>query len=312
MKLQRPKISPNIDADLAIGVIDRNVGALTEVQNSVKTTFVFNGMHERTAKGDELVTTVTSTTKRNTIKYQLKRDSIYHILPEYLFHPLDRYAGTEGDKEAFLEKRTAQKKIEEEAKEYFYPFDKVLNDLRIKYQTYLNDSILNNERFIIDFIIGDDAVDKNNPFIRACLPYLLYLRGSRGSDALLTLALKMTFGAQMTGYAVRLMERPVDIDAGSCHMSLDGCIDDLFCGNQYVDWTEVITIGYQTSIASSEDIDRINKELTDFMHFFRRRFLSDSQDIEITFGDYRKIPVLSDNSADGPLFLNYNTQLLVS
>ena len=144
------------------------------------------------------------------------------------------------------------------------------------------------------------------------MPYLLYLRGSRGSDALLTLALKMTFGAQMTGYAVRLMERPVDIDAGSCHMSLDGCIDDLFCGNQYVDWTEVITIGYQTSIASSEDIDRINKELTDFMHFFRRRFLSDSQDIEITFGDYRKIPVLSDNSADGPLFLNYNTQLLVS
>lgn len=312
MKIQRPKFSQNIDADMAVGVIDRNIGALTSVEAPVYTSFDFSGVHERTAKGDALSVNVSSTTKRNVIKYQLKRDSLYHILPEYLFHPLDRYADTEGDKEVFLEKRAAQKKIEAEAKEYFYPYDKILNDLRIGFQNYLNDKILDKEAFIIDFIIENENVNKENPFIKTCLPNIMPLRANRGSSGLLLLALKMTFGNGLQSLDKHFVEYPVPINSDSCHICLDGTIDDLFCGEKFMDWTEVISIKYQTRISSSEEINRTTKSIEEFCLFFKRWFLSDNQMIEIEFGDYGKTPVISDNIADGFLYLNYNTQLLVS
>ena len=312
MKIQRPKFNQNIDADIAVGVIDRNIAALTGIDAPIETSFDFSGVHERTAKGDALGVNVSSTARRNLIRYQLKRDSLYHILPEYLFHPLDRYADTDGNKEAFLAKRAAQKKIEAEAKEYFYPYDKVLNDLRIGFQNHLNDKILDKETFIIDFIIENENVNKENPFIRACLPNIMLLRSERGSSSLLSLALKMTFGSGLVSYSKRFVELPVSIEQDSCHICLDGTIDDLFCGEKFFDWTEVISIRYQTPISSLEEIKRLTGFLEEFKSFFKRWFLNDSQTIEIEFGDYGKVPVISDNAADGPLFLNYNTQLLVS
>ena len=312
MKIQRPKFSQNIDADIAVGVIDRNIEILTEVVAPIVTSFDFNGVHERTAKGDALSVNVTSTAKRNTIKYKLKRDSLYHILPEYLFHPLDRYADTDGDKEIFLEKRAAQKKIEAEAKEYFYPYDKTLNDLRIGFQAHLNDKILDKETFIVDFIMGNEDFNKENPFIKACLPNVMLLRANRGSSSLLSLALKMTFGNGLRTFHSRFVEYPVRIDSDSCHICLDGTIDDLFCGEIFMDWIEIISIRYQTHISSSEEIRKITTAIEEFCSFFKRWFLNDNQMIEIEFGDYERIPVINDNIADGFLYLNYNTQLLVS
>lgn len=312
MKIQRPKFNQNIDADIAVGVIDRNIKPLTEVVSSIGTSFDFSGTHERTAKGDALSVNVTSTAKRNTIKYQLKRDSLYHILPEYLFHPLDRYADTDGDKEVFLEKRAAQKKIEAEAKEYFYPYDKILNDLRIGFQNHLNDKILDKEAFIVDFIVDNEHVNKENTFIKACLPNVMLLRANRGSASLLSLALKMTFGNGLRSFESRFVEYPVRIDSDFCHICLDGTINDLFCGEKFMEWIEILSIKYQTRISSSEEIKTITKSIEEFRLFFKRWFLNDNQMIEIEFGDYDRKPIISDNVADGFLYLNYNTQLLVS
>ena len=312
MKIQRPKFSPNIDADIAIGVIDRNFRALIDSNASLETSFVFNGVHERTAKGDEVSLTVTSTSKRSAIKYHLKRDSLYHILLEYLFHPLDRYADSDGDKDVFLEKRAAQKRIESDAKEYFYPYDKILNDIRIRFQQYLNDKILDNETFIIDFIIENENINKDNPFIRACLPSILLLRSNRGSESLITLALKKTFGHNLCELNRQHIEYTISIEPDSCHICLNDSIDDLFCGDSFMDWIELISIRFQTKILSEIEIDRLNRELREFESFFKYWFLGDSQMIKIEFGDYEKQPLISDDVADGLLFLNYNAQLLIS
>lgn len=312
MKIQRPKFNQNIDADIAIGVIDHNMEALTEGGASIMSSFDFCGVHERTAKGDALSVNVFSTARRNAIRYLLKRNSLYHILPEYLFHPLDRYADTDGNKEVFLQKRVAQKKIEAEAKEYFYPYDRILNDLRIGFQNHLNDTILDKEAFIIDFIIENENVNKDNPFIKACLPNIILLRANRGSSSLLSLALKMTFGNGLQSFDKRYIEYPVRIEPDSCHICFDETIDDLFCGEIFMDWIEIISIRYQSDISSSEEIEYLTKSIEEFSLFFKHWFLNDKQMIEIGFGDYRKLPVISDNVAEGFLFLNYNTQLLVS
>lgn len=313
MKLRRPSFPQNLDADLIIPVLHRNIDSVCpypEIQ--FKESYVFCGSHERTAKGDDLSINVSSTSKKFSLRYNLKRDSIYHILPEYLFHPLDRYAGTDGDKEKFIEKRAAQKKIETEAKEYFHPFDRILNDIRIRFQNHLNDKVLDNDSFIIDFIIENGNVNKENPFIKACLPCLMFLRANRGTPGLITFALKTTFRSNLHAYDRRFMEHPVAIEPDSCHISLDGTVDDLFCGNEFMDWIELISVRCQTTVSSQDEIEMTANNIKEFESFFKHWFLNDSQMIEIEFGDYGKLPVVSDNMADGFLFLNYNTQLLVS
>lgn len=312
MKLQRPKLTPFIDADLAIGVINRNIEALTCLSAPVNTGFVYCGTHERTAKGDEMTISVASSAKRNAITYRLKRDSLYHILPEDLFHPLDRYANCDGDKETFLENRTAQKEIERDALEYFHPFDTVLTHLRVRFQECLNSYILGNERFIIDFITENESIDKNNTYIKSALPYILRLRADRGSKALIILLVNAVFGSGLVDFSCRYMEIPIEIDPISCHITLDGEIDSLFCGETIMNWIEVFEIKFQLELKTHEEIEQTTHDIKDFIKFIGRWFLSDRQTVNITFGDFSKDPVISDNSIEGGLFLNYNTQLLVS
>ncbi len=313
MKLRRPALPSDLDADLSVAVIGGNIRALlSDSEIPLKESYIFNGMHERTVKGDDLIVSVASSSKRHQLKYSLNRDSLYHILPEYLFHPLDRYADTEGDKEEFLRQREAQKQVEADAKEYFYIYDRTFNDLRIAFQHHLNDNLLDNEAFIIDFLTENEDVNRNNPFISASLPNILSLRANRGSKALVNIALKATFGQNLVELKRAFREIPVPIDSDDCHISLDDTIDDLFCGNEFTDWVEVITVRYQTEILSPQDIARITEELKGFTVFFKRWFLAGNQELRVEFGDYGKTPVIAAGSGDGQLFLNYNTQLLVS
>lgn len=312
MKLQKPKLMPSIDADLAIGVINRNIEALKEPDAPIQTGFVYCGVHERTAKGDEMTLSFASSAKRTSITYNLKRDSLYHILPEYIFHPLDRYANCEGDKDSFLEKRTVQKEIEKNALEYFQPFDIALTRLRVRFQDFLNASVLNNDSFVTNFILENEDIDKDNEYIRRCIPYILYLRDNRGSKALIALVINAIFGSNLVDFSYENIELPIEIDSSLCHITLDDSIDTLFCGESIVDQVEIIRIRHQVELKSIDDIMRTSNDIDGFSQFFTKWFLSDSQAIDIIFGDFTKEPVISENTIDGELLLNYNTQLLVS
>lgn len=171
IKLRRPSLPADIDADLSIAVIDSNIRSIiSETELPVKELYVFNGVHERTAKGDNLLVSASTSTKRHQLKYLLRRDSLYHILPEYLFHPLDRYTDTDGDKEEFIKRRKVQKDVESDALKYFYPFDKSFQLLRTSFQDKLNIEILNNNLFIVDFITEGYNINKNNEFIKGAYP----------------------------------------------------------------------------------------------------------------------------------------------
>ena len=87
MKLSKPNILKELDADVALSVVIPHINTISDG----KTNFVydFQGVSERTALGDNLNVTIKN--KQNIssdVRFALKRDSLYHILPEYLFHPL--------------------------------------------------------------------------------------------------------------------------------------------------------------------------------------------------------------------------------
>lgn len=311
MKLRRSTIPVDIDSDLSIAVIDNNMRSLiSEFEIPIKELYAFNGVHERTAKGDNLLVSAFTSTKRHQLKYSLKRDSIYHILPEYLFHPLDRYADTDGDKEEFVKRRKAQKDIESDALEYFYPFDKSFQLLRTSFQNKLNDEILNNNLFIVDFITEGYNINKNNLFIKGAYSCILWLRNNRGVKKLLEVAIKYAFHDSINSYNLLSYEQSSPIDADTCHISLDGEIDDLFCGPKYFYLEESINVEYQTEIISEAQIQQLTAEIREFEEFFNAWFLTQNQTIKVEFGDYNKQPIMNVGTSNDDLFLGYNTQLI--
>ncbi len=311
MKLRRISLPPDIDSDLSIAVIDSNISSvLSETEVPIKESFVFNGVHERTAKGDNLIVSTTSSAKRHQIKYALKRDSLYHILPEYLFHPLDRYADTDGDKEEFLKRHKAQIEIEEEALGYFYPFDREFQHLRTKFQEKLNHEILNNNLFIVDFITDGFKVNKNNTFIMNVYPYIVWLRNNRGVHKLIEVAIKYAFKNSLNSFMTISEEIPNLIDTDTCHTSLDGEINNLFCGPEYYHLEERIYVEYQTPITSEKVITDLADAITEFTDFFKSWFLSQNQSLKVRLGDYKKRPIMDVGTTDNDLYLGYNTQLI--
>lgn len=311
MKLQRPDIPIGIDADLVIAVTSAHLEAISKETNiSLHSTYVYKGVHERTAKGDDLVVALQPSAKKTTVRYLLKRDSLYHILPEYLFHPLDRYANCDGDEEEFRKCRKAQKEMEENALRYFYPCDKVLQEERSSFQSFLNDRVLRNNTFIVDFITEGHRVNRKNRFINNVYPCIKWLRAYRGVKRVIEVALRFAFGNSIAKYEVKFEEVRIPMDSKTCHYYLNETIDDLFCGNSYTDKGECICLAYQTLIMSQRQIEILQRDMDEFREFFQLWFLGLHQHLIITFGDYKKAAVMWVGTSDNDLYLNYNTQLI--
>lgn len=311
MKLKRPILPQDIDADLAIAVTERNVESAFRATNvPLKIAYAFKGVHERTAKGDLVQISATTSARRHLLKYAVKRDSLYHILPEYLFHPLDRYADTEGNKEAFMQKRAAQQQVEKDALEYFHPFDVIFQRLRTRFQHKLNDEVVSHNTFVADFIIGGHDENIRNEFISRCLPCLEWLRAHRGNPKMEEVALKFALNDNMVSFHRTFEERWQTIDSSSVHMSLDGTLDNLFAGDRFCASVYTIEVKYQTIIPSESRIQQLKGDVAEFEEFFQKWFLPIGSRLHIDFGDFKKAPVLCVGTPDNDLYMNYNTQLL--
>ena len=313
MKLQRPDMPTGIDADLSIAIISPHLETVSkEMNTSLCSTYVYKGVHERTAKGDDLLIFLQASTKKLTVRYQLKRDSLYHILPEYLFHPLDRYANCGGKekKEEFKECRKAQKEMEENALRYFYPCDKVLQEERTAFQSFLNERVLRNNTFIVDFITEGHRMNRKNRYINGVYPCIQWLRVYRGVKRVIEVALRFAFSNNIAKYELRIGEVKIPMDTEVCHCRLDGTIDDLFCGDTYTDAEELINVSYQTPIMSQKQIEILRRDIDEFKEFFQLWFLGLHQHLTISFGDYTKAAVMFIGTSDNDLYLNYNTQLI--
>lgn len=311
MKLARPVLPAGIDADLAITVATEQVASIAREQHAfLSASYAYKGQHERTAKGDDVQLSLQTRSGRIALKYALKRDSLYHILPEYLFHPLDRYADCDGDREKFQQCRKEQKRVEADALSYFYPFDKTFQELRTRFQSRLNNRILRDNLFVADLITEGNNFNRNNRFIANVYPCIVWLRAYRGVARMIEMALRMAFHNELIGYEVTVHEAVCSIDPTACHYSLDGQLDDLFCGNTYAELVTTIRVVYQTPIVSQKQIALLHRDVDEFTAFFQTWFLGLNQRLEVCFGDYTKKPVLRVGTTDNDLYLGYNTQLL--
>ena len=307
MNIEKPIIPKGIDADVAMSVVIPHVDTATNKE--AQYSYEFQGVSERTALGDNLCISIKN--RQNTssiVKFSLKRDSLYHILPEYLFHPLDHYLGTDGDTEEFDKRYKEQEEQKNKALTYFKPFDRQFQLLRISFQRWLNENIFSGNQFVADFITEGYEVKKSNPYINAVYPCIYWIRSFRGNDNMIETALGYAFSGNATIVKERKEAKNPISDEVPC--TIDGNLDNIYCGATYDDWKNVWSVFFQTEIKSEQHLSLMKEQLREFSLFFSSWFLSVEEELIVEFGDRLAAPILQTNRHSDGIYLNYSTQLI--
>lgn len=307
MKLSKPNIPKELDADVAISVIIPHVNSIADKELSYN--YEFKGVSERTALGDDLSIVIRN--KQNavsSIKFLLKRDSLYHILPEYLFHSLDHYLGADGDTEEFDKRYKEQEEQKNKALTYFRPFDQHFQQLRTTYQQWLNDNIFSGNQFLADFITNGYDINLNNPFIKAAYPCIPWLRDYRGNDDMIKTALGYAFTGNVTiNKEYKEFDIPISENTPS---QIGNSLDNLYCGTTFKSQVCIWKVFYQTKIGTEQYLKLMKTQIKEFKEFFSSWFLPLEDEFIIEFGDKLASPDLSENKDTKGIFLNYSTQLI--
>lgn len=307
MNIEKPIVPKGLDADVAMSVVIPHVDMVTNKE--VLYSFEFKGVSERTALGDNLCISIRNRQNTaSTVKFSLKRDSIYHILPEYLFHPLDHYLGTDGDTEEFDKRYKDQEEQRDKALTYFKPFDRQFQVLRISFQRWLNENIFSGNHFVADFITEGHEVNKTNPYINAVYPCVYWIRSFRGNDDMIKTALGYAFsGNAFVVKECQETEIPVSDDV-PC--TIGNKLDDIYCGATYKEWRCIWNIFYQTEIKNEHHLCLMKEQIQEFSMFFSSWFLSVEDEMHVEFGDRLAVPILQANTHSEGIYLNYSTQLI--
>lgn len=307
MKLTKPNIPKELDADVATSVIIQHMDSVADKKPIYS--YEFKGVSERTALGDNL--DITLRNRQNaapSVKFSLKRDSLYHILPEYLFHPLDHYLGTDGDTEEFDKRYKDQEEQKNKALTYFKPFDQHFQRIRTTFQQWLNENIFSGNQFLSDYITEGYGVNLNNPYIKAVYPCLPWVRDFRGNDEMIKTALGYAFmgNANIEKECIEI-NLPMSDEVPS---RIGGSLDDLYCGTTFIDKVCIWKVFYQTEIKTEAHLKQIKTQINEFNEFFSAWFLSVEDELIISFGDKLAKPDLCVTDDAKGIFLNYSTQLI--
>lgn len=307
MKLTKPNIPKELDADVAMAIVVEHMDALAGKRPTY--IYEFKGVSQRTALGDNLAITVRNRQNaESSVKFSLKRDSLYHILPEYLFHPLDHYLGTDGDTEEFDKRYKDQEEQRDKALSYFKPFDRHFQLVRTNYQQWLNENVFSGNQFLSDFITDGHEVDLNNPYIKAVYPCLPWVRDFRGNDEMVMTALGYAFVGNAS-VEKKYIEANIPI-SDNVPSIIGGSLEDLYCGPTFIDKVCVWSVFYQTEVKTEEHLKQIKAQVSEFCEFFSAWFLPLEDELAVSFGDKRAKPDLSGADDANGVFLNYSTQLI--
>lgn len=305
MRLSKPVIPKELDADVAISVI--MAGSMQGRELSYN--YEFKGIAERTAMGDNLAITIRN--RQNAapvVKFSLKRDSLYHILPEYLFHPLDHYLGADGDTEEFDKRYKEQEEQKNKALTYFKPFDQHFQQLRTNYQQWLNDNVFSGNQFLADYIVNGYGINLNNLFIKAVYPCIPWLRDYRGNDEMIKTAIGYAFiGNATINKEYKEIDIPISENVPS---QIEYTLGNLYCGATFKSQICIWKVFYQTKIETEQHLKLMRSQIREFKDFFSSWFLSLEDELIIEFGDNLATPYLSENRDTEGVFLNYSTQLI--
>lgn len=179
------------------------------------------------------------------------RNSLYHALPEFMFHPIDRFDNIpeKDKKERFDEELEKQEKEKEHARRFFAPVDAMLLQLRMEaFQSVRQQT--EGDKVLVDILC--DRLPKevrDNRFVVQLMPFMPHCKYIRGNRMFLTLMLRKVFMDE--GLNVLVEEKNTWLaDATPVYEDgVGGSIGESFAGNVY----EEPIITYSLTFWSEEE-----------------------------------------------------------
>lgn len=266
----------------------------------------FKGLHNRNSYNDILGL---EGGRDGGLLLSLGRDSLYDSLPEYLFHPIDRFDNLTGreSKEKFSEEYSRQEEEKMKARRLFAPIDLLLLSLRLEVRKVI-EGYSSENKVLLD-ALGDSLTDaqRNNSFIRKAIPFLPSCKDIRGDRTLLTVMLRKLMMDEGIGIGIgrRNLEFR-DEEPGYCD-NVDSEIGSLYVGNEFEENVCVYDVYYWPAESCDKDFPHFLKEMEEFRLFAQDYFMS--VDSVLKFDIHDDAPALRLNDTVLYNYLNYNTNL---
>ena len=266
----------------------------------------FSGLHKRNTYNDIVELEPFSD---DAIHLTLSRNSLYNALPEYMFHPIDRFDNLP----KVEEKEMFEKQLEQQAEEIAnaYKFFAPIDILLFKLRTQVRDKIESyaQENIIMQDLLGDRITQKQytNRFIRQLIPFLPQCKYIRGDKTLLTLLLRKVFMEERLQVRVKHLSKMHKEDAPRYADSLDMELGHGYVGNEYPMEVTTYSIRYWPENDSHDLFVQFLDEVETLRIFLQDYFLSIEE--ELVFDITREeVPLqLADN--DDCHYLNYNINI---
>lgn len=267
-----------------------------------------HGMHHRNAYEDILGIRE----ENGELQIDLARNGLYDILPEPLFHPIDRFENLPANeyKERFAEEVEKQHKEEQNAREFFRPLDIGIFSLNVLLDKFKQVQYGDN-KVLVD-IICDRIPEKlkRNRFIQKLLPFVPLASRIRGDRNLLDLLVRKILKDE----GLVLVQNDVsavikDETPRYCRQLTDEIPEnpDVFLGNAFDEDITVFTVRYWSESDCDENFKQFVELLQEFEEFISDFFLALGQKLRFEL-IHQELPVRLDDEIYFN-YLDYNTNL---
>lgn len=264
------------------------------------------GLHKRNTYRDIIRTDSLSD---ETFLLTVGRNSIYNSLPEYMFHPIDRFDNLPKyeEKERFTQQLDEEKEEIENAFRFFAPVDILLiwlrTQVRMQVEKYATEDV------VMQQILGDSLteVQRENRFIRQVLPYLPHCKQIRGNKTLLTILLRKVFMSEGLTIRVSREQQSLTDDEPRYENQLDMTLGESYVGNVYDETVTTYDISYWSDEACDADFLKFVDEVEVLRQFIQDYFLSVEEVLRFHIVHDGQPLRLNDDQVYN--YLNYNTNI---
>lgn len=274
---------------------------------NIKKEFVFLGNHKRNAYEDILSVSQDG----EVVKFELARQGLYDILPEALFHPIDRFDNIPATeyKERFAEEVEQQFAEEANARSFFSMYDKFIFDLN-SVVSQIKNSDFNNNRVLLD-IICDSLHDKykSNRFVVITKEFIPRCHSIRGNATLITLMLRKVMAEE--GLKLVRNDRLTMFEDKTprynCQLQHEGDSHELYLGNHYDEKVLCYDVHYWNEDFCNESFLKFVDDIKVYEDFINDYFMGLETSIHFNISA-QDLPVrLSDEMCYN--YLNYNINI---
>lgn len=264
----------------------------------------FKGHHKRNAYNDLL--NIEDNGER--MRMTLNRNSLYNALPEFLFHPSDRFDLPQyNKKERFAEEYAKQEIEKEKAYRFFEPVDLALLHHRILARHEMND--LTEENKVLTDILSDSIEQKHreNRFIKRSLEFLPYCKIIRGDKTLITLMLRKVFMEE--GLVINVSNQEMThIDPVPRYGSeMNSKLSSAYLGNEFEQNTLCFNVIYWAEQECNDGFNQFVNEVETYRKFVQDYFFS--VEAILIFNIQTDSPMTRMPDINQYYYLNHNTNI---